>query len=351
MEPDPTSAARRSPHGGNDLQGEAAEWICRHDDGLTAGEQEQFARWRQDPARAAAFARLQATWGALDRVGELWPAGRMAEDPDFALPSPRRRFFWLGPTLLAAAAAVTMLLVLRRPVTSTPPSEFRRGQTAVGEQRRLELSDGSVVQLNTDTAVSIDYSAAERRVNLSRGEAHFAVAKNPDRPFIVAVGGVAVRAVGTAFDVRLRADSIEVLVTEGKVRVDNAMGGSTLLPATDATAAPLLFAGQRILIPIGATSPMAPAGVAPPPATEIARELSWQRGRLQFGPTPLREVVAEFNRYNPHQLIIADPQIGAFRIGGTFRLDGYEDFVRVLEDNYGVQARRGPDATWLSKAK
>lgn len=349
MESDPSLS--RLPAGGEDLQAEAAEWICRHDDGLTTAEQAQFVRWRQDPARAAAYARLQATWGALDRVGELWPASRIAEDPDFALPRRRSGFFWLAPALLATAAVVAVVLVLRHPAANVLPDEFRRGQTAVGEQQKLELSDGSVVQLNTDTAVSINYSAAERRVNLSRGEAHFAVAKNPDRPFIVAVGGVAVRAVGTAFDVRLRADSVEVLVTEGKVRVDDAIGGTTLLPATVGTDTPLLLAGQRVLIPRNATPTAAPAGVSSPPEAEIARELAWQQGRLQFGPTPLSEVVAEFNRYNRHQLIIADPQIGAFRIGGTFRPGDYENFVRVLEDNYGVQARRGPEATWLSKAK
>jgi len=351
MASDPTSSASRAPTGGEDLQAEAAEWICRHDDGLTAAEQEQFARWRQDPLRAAAYARLQTTWGALDRVGELWPASRIAQDPYLALPPRRRRFRWLAPALLATAAAVTVVLVLRQPGTSVPLDEFRRGQTAVGEQRLLELSDGSVVQLNTDTNLSVNYSAAERRVSLSRGEAHFAVAKNPARPFIVAVGGVAVRAVGTAFDVRLRSDSVEVLVTEGKVRVDDAIGGANLLPGMTGADTPLLLAGQRILIPINATAAAGAAGVSAPSAAEIARELSWQQGRLQFGPTPLSEVVAEFNRYNRHQLIIADPQIGAFRIGGTFRFEGYDDFVRVLEDNYGVQARRGPDATWLSKAK
>ena len=343
--PSPT----RQPADDTDFQAEAADWICRHDDGLTAAQREEFARWMQDPSRAAAYARLQATWGALDRVGELWPASRIAEDPDFA-PPVRRRRSWLAPALLAAAAGLAVIFAVRRPTTAGPARESRRGETAVGEQRQLDLSDGSVVQLNTDTALSVDYSAGERRVNLSRGEAHFAVAKNPDRPFVVSVGGVAVRAVGTAFDVRLRAAAVEVLVTEGKVRVDDALQGRSLLPVSSATGTPLLLAGQRVTIPIG------PAGasvtqVSAPPAAEIAQELAWQQGLLEFGPTPLREVVAEFNRYNRHQLIIADPETGLFRIGGTFWLHGYDDLVQVLEDKYGMHAERGPDATRLSKAK
>lgn len=348
---DANRSSRSPTAGGDDCQAEAADWICRHDAGLTAAQREAFARWLQDPRHAAAYARLNATWSALDRLGEIWPASRLADDPDFAPPTRRRRF-WLVPSLLAAAAALApVFFVMHRPTSGATAPESRRGETAVGEQRKLELSDGSVVQLNTDTAVTVDYSTGERRVNLSHGEAHFAVAKNPERPFIVSVGNIAVRAVGTAFDVRLRSDSLEVLVTEGRVRVDDAQRGRSVLPAVSATDTPLLVAGQRVTIPIGVPAGTAVTDVSAPPPAEISQELAWQHGRLEFGPTPLREVVAEFNRYNRHQLIIADPEIGSFRIGGTFLVHGHEDFVRVLEDNYGVRAQRGAETTRLSKAK
>lgn len=349
MESNPSSSNFSPSAAREDVPAEAGEWICRVDAGLDAVEQREFARWLEDPRHASEFNRLKATWNSLDRLAELWPAGRIAQDPDFAPPS-RRKIFWLAPALLAAAMVVVALL-LQRPTPNAASSDFQRGLTAVGEQRQLELSDGSVVQLNTDTAVSVNYSRDERRVRLQHGEAHFAVAKNPDRPFVVAVGGVAVRAVGTAFDVRLRADSVEVLVTEGKVRVDDAIRGGSLLPDSAAASPALLLAGQRVLIPLNPSAPAEATGISAPSSGEISRELAWRQGRLQFGPSPLREVVAEFNRYNRHQLVIADPQIGAFRIGGTFRPQDYENFVRVLEDNYGVQARRGPDATWLSRAK
>ena len=177
------------------------------------------------------------------------------------------------------------------------------------------------------------------------------MAKNPARPFIVAVGGVRVRAVGTAFDVRLRPDSIEVLVTEGKVRVDDALRGKSLLPSPASSEPALLTAGERVLIALESGVTPGAAAVSTPPPAEITRELAWRQGWLQFGPAPLREVVAEFNRYNRHQLVIADPQIGALRIGGNFRPEDYDNFVHVLETVYGVQATRGPDAIWLSKAK
>jgi len=351
MNSESSPSSPRPPAGEADCQDQAADWICRHDEGLTAAQREEFDRWMQDPGHAAAYARLKATWGTLDRMSELWPASRLEEDPDFAPPPRRRLWYWLAPTVLAAAAVVAVFFVVHRAAPGVPANGSWSGETAVGEQRKLELSDGSVVQLNTDTAVSVNYSVGERRVNLSRGEAHFAVAKNPDRPFIVAVGGVTVRAVGTAFDVRLRPDSVEVLVTEGKVRVDDAQRGGSLLPASSGTETPLLVAGQRATISIGSAVASSAAAVSAPLPVEISQELSWQQGRLQFGPTPLSEVVAEFNRYNRHQLIIADPAIGSFRIGGTFLIHGYEDFVRVLEDHYGVRAQRDAGITRLGKAK
>src|SRR5581483_9214616 len=91
--------------------------------------------------------------------------------------------------------------------------------TAAGGYERQTLADGSVVELNGNTQVQVAYSPAERRVRLVQGEAHFTVAKNKRRPFWVEAQGVSVRAVGTAFNVRLDPQRVDVLVTEGRVPV------------------------------------------------------------------------------------------------------------------------------------
>jgi transmembrane sensor len=221
--------------------------------------------------------------------------------------------------------------------------------TAVGEVRKLALPDGSTVVLNPDARLVVEFVAHERRIALGRGEAYFQVAKDPQRPFIVGVGSVAVRAVGTAFDVRRRADAVEVLVTEGKVRVDAASDGHSLLANTGVDR-PVLLAGQRVVVPLaesGMPGPAVPVAVTP---SQISEALAWRERRLDFKATPLAEIVAEFNRYNEHKLVIVDPALADRRFGGTFLATDYEEFVRALEADFEIVAERTAAETRLRRA-
>ena len=241
---------------------------------------------------------------------------------------------------LAAAAGVAVGFFIWQTPTSYPAPDFTlTASTEVGAMRKLPLPDGSVVQLNTDSAITVQFTRTERRVQLVRGEAHFQVAKNPACPFIVNAGTVNVRAVGTAFDVRRRPEAVEVLVTEGKVRVNDSIGGQSRLPASATNADDsLLVAGERAYIFTGASA--APAKVVAVAPVEIGQVLAWQSRRLEFVATPLAEMVEEFNRYNRHKLVIADPRLATRRFGGTFPAGDYEEFVRLLESDFDVVAER-----------
>jgi transmembrane sensor len=203
------------------------------------------------------------------------------------------------------------------------------------------LDDGTVVELNGGAQIDVQFTAAERRVRLVRGEAHFQVAKNPLRPFLVEAGGVTVRAVGTAFNVLLGSQAVDVLVTEGRVRVDP--------PAAAAAArvAPDVSAGQRVVVSLS-------GGAAPVVSTvseeEIARRLAWQPRLLDFSATPLAEVAAEFNRRNRTQLVLADPALRAMPIVASFRSDNLDGFVRMLEISAGVSVERTGDTVVLRRA-
>jgi len=253
--------------------------------------------------------------------------------------------------VLAAAAAVALAWAGWAGFSATRPT----AETDVGAFQKLDLPDGSVVQLNTDSAIKVHYSDHERRVELLRGEAHFDVAKNPARPFIVAAHHVAVRAVGTAFNVRLRDDAVDVLVTEGKVQVNDAVQGGSLLPAApDHAGPPLLVQGESVRVKLAAEAEKS----APPVVAisevggvEMQRALAWQERRLEFEDWPLADVVAEFNRYNRTKLVIVDPALNAKRFSGTFRADAYEPFVRLLEENFGVASERGTQGIELRAAK
>lgn len=336
------------------IEAAAAAWLSLRDRGMSSAETAEFVRWlQQDPQHAAVFAELDHVWKNFDRLGAVPATVAVPSTPDADLLTPRvrrrhprRTLAW---TALGAAAAVAILLAtvaqLRTP--------RHTAETAVGAFQKLDLPDGSVAQLNTDSAIDTVFTATERRVRLVRGEVFFHVTKDAARPFVVTSGPVAVRAVGTAFNVRQRADAVEVLVTEGRVRVDDTHQGRSLLPAattpSSAAAEPaLLVAGERAVVPFSRASSVSAAAPAPAviatvetiAASATHRALAWQERRLEFDAAPLADVVHEFNRYNRQQLVIADATLTAKRFSGTFRADGYEALVRLLEEDFGVTATR-----------
>lgn len=345
-------------HDPEEIEATAAVWLSLRDRGMTETETAEFMRWlQQSPRHAEVFAELDAVWRDFNRTAALRPtgvAGAAPAEPELLAPRPRvgaRRRVAVAWGSLAAAAALALAWAGWAGFSATRPT----AETAVGAFQKLDLEDGSVVQLNTDSAIKVRYTATERRVELLRGEAHFDVAKNPARPFIVAANHVAVRAVGTAFNVRLREDAVDVLVTEGKVQVNDAVKGASLLPAVaEQSGPPLLVQGESVRVKLASEiEKSAPPVVAISElgAVEMQRALAWQERRLEFDDVSLADVVAEFNRYNQTKLVIADPALSAKRFSGTFRADGYEPFVRLLEENFGVASERTAQGIELRAAR
>ncbi len=328
----------------------AAEWFVLRDRGFAAGEQAAFEAWlRADDRHRAAYASLDTTWALLGRV----PVEAVPEPAPAGPSSHRAAYFWPAVTL-AAAAAVALAFVQFRPAPSASLPLSRSITTAVGGLERVGLPDGSRVIVNTGSAVAIRYTAAERAVELVGGEAAFEVAHDAARPFVVRTDGVGVRAVGTAFIVRRRADAVEVLVTEGRVSLGEVESGRDLLASAAGTPASspapaVLAANQRAVISLASRELSAPV-VAQVDAAAVARARAWQERRLEFSDERLDRIVAEFNRYNRHQLIIADPALGAQLFGGKFPTDEPAALVRLLEINFGVVAERGAQGTVLRPA-
>ncbi len=199
------------------------------------------------------------------------------------------------------------------------------------EPRRQVLADGTIVVLREGAEITADFSEVTRRVTLWRGEAHFAVVKNPDRPFIVTALGVDVRAVGTAFSVSLGGAAVDVLVTEGRVAVE---------PAT--TAAAEVDAGQRARVSATGAKPEVSA-VSP---AELAQASAWHIPHIEFSRTPLAEALTLINaRLAPagQRLIEADPTdegLRALRLSGFLAADNAEGFLQLLESQFAVHAER-----------
>lgn len=339
--------AKKLPPESGEAESLAAKWVLRQDRGLSAREQDELSQWlAADPRHRAAFAEHHRGWAELDRLVGLQTSLRAFPDPDLLAPlpaAPGRKFLRFAPLVLAAAAAVMLGLFFRSPAPADAvPPAVRWTPLARIEER--VLSDGSKVQLNRGAVLAVEFTPAERRVRLVRGEAHFAVSKNPLRPFVVVAHGVEVRAVGTAFNVRLGPSAVEVLVTEGKVHVEHpdARSSTGLSAAT-----PLLLPGDHAVVPLAP----APARVAQLSAEQMAAKLAWQPRLLDFSDATLADIAAEFNRHNPVRLVVEDPAVGAMRLSASFRSDNVEGFVRLLGSDFGVRAERRSEGELLLRQR
>lgn len=331
----------------------AAVWAVRHDRGLTATEQDEFSSWlAAAPTHRAAWAEARWGWDELDRLAGLQTSVQAVADPD--LLAPPRRPWWpavnraMAPVPgLAAAFVLGWIVFSASSLVRTPDPETVAQQLALIEQRTL--SDGSIVELNRGAIIREEFEADVRRVLLLQGEAHFQVVHDTSRPFIVETRGVAVRAVGTAFNVRLDASAVNVLVTEGRVSVNDAEHGESLLAAMPDGAPQTLSAGQSARVDLAAAE--APQVVAVT-AAQMEDQLAWKPRLLDFTNAPMPEIVAAFNRGNPVRLTLDDASLADMRLSATFRSDNIEGFVRLMESDFGLRAEwRGDREIGLRRAQ
>lgn len=332
-----------------ELEEEAAIWVWRlDDDNVSAETRAEFEQWlRRDSRHRRAFEELGGVWQSLDELAEAKRDEKVAtfvaeEQRLYAntTPKPGRGHLrrWL-PWAMAASLAVMVGGL----------SWYQRGNesqtlaTAVGQQRSVTLADGSIVQLNTNTILETHFTRGQRVIHLTKGEASFNVARNPDRPFLVHAGNTVVRAVGTEFNVRLRDTmDVEVIVTEGKVEVTPQTGASTKTVVATESLKPImaarseLTAGQRF--EATAASPVATIT----PAT-VSNTLAWREGAIVFDGEPLVQAIAELNRYTDTRLVVADASIHDLRVGGRFRTGDVDGFLEALTKAFPVTTRRTSD--------
>jgi transmembrane sensor len=320
-----------------DIEEKAAAWLARRDAGLNAGEEADFAAWLATDARhRAAYLRLSLAWERSLRLSRLRPEGEPIDADLLAPPrDPSLWGRWRRPMSLAAGLAAAAALIAWWVVG---PGATRTYRTEVGGLSRVILKDGSAVTLNTDSELRVHFTLARRQAELVRGEAHFQVAHDAERPFEVAVAGRTVRAVGTAFDVRLgEGQAMEVMVTEGRIAL---VGASDQGPtSTGAPALTTLGAGES------AVANGTEVSVRRIAATEVSRRLAWESGELSFQGETLSQAVAEFNRYNRRKLKVDDPSIEGLAIGGNFQALDVESFIGALDRSFGIHSRTAVDGT------
>jgi transmembrane sensor len=319
-----------------DIDEEAAAWIWRMDSAAAAASDRQaFEAWlRQDPRHRRAAEELSTVWDALDGLAEAKRDERIATFANTAKPlPPQHRQRWWYAAAAAAAAVVVGVIWLQQ------GSELQTLATAVGQQRNVTLADGSIVTLNTNTIVETDLRRRTREIYLRKGEAHFQVAHDRSRPFLVHAGDALVRAVGTAFEVRVLTDQhVDVVVNEGRVEVQATLPeaapqnpSAPIRPA--ATAVRALNAGERL------STASHDYAVTPITAQQLSSELAWREGAIIFDGEPLSEAIEEIERYTDARIVVSDPQIAALRVGGRFRTGDVQEFFDALQTALPVSIR------------
>jgi len=320
-----------------EIEEEAARWTWRLDDeAFTAADQQAFDAWlRQDARHRRVFEETSKVWSALDGLAEAKRGEKIAA---FASPPPLARV-GLARWWMSAAAAVLVLVAagfwwLRQ------GNEIQTLATAVGQQRNVTLVDGSIVTLNTNTIIETDLSRSLRQIYLRKGEAHFQVAHDRSRPFLVHAGDAVVRAVGTQFEVRLRPDQhVDVTVNEGRVEVqaNPPFDAPRASGAASQSATRALAAGEQLST---ATTGYAVQRVTP---EQLSSEMAWREGAIIFDGRPLAQAIVEIERYTDARIVVTDPGVAALRVGGRFRTDDVQGFFQGLEAALPVSVRRTPD--------
>lgn len=361
-----------NPDGNDDIEEIASDWLVRRQsERWTQADQVQLEQWLEaSTLHRVAFLRLELAWEESARLKALG-AGIVGDEP----PAPgcwnltplfdSRRAAALDQTKgndldseaaephgaraaggastrsasrprgfhLAMAASVLLAVVAGIGTYGLRSDSSDRYVTPVGGRASVPMLDGSKITLNTNSQLRVALTATERRVNLHQGEAFFEVEKDPQRPFVVEVGNKRVVAIGTKFSVRRDGDDVEVVVTEGKVRVEDR---AVLKHGGGVEAA----ASAPVLLTPGAIARASEGGVLVQRKSvhDAEAHLSWRVGVLMFRDQSLAGVAAELNRYNVRQIVIADPEAGALKVEGNFTATNLDAFVRLIESGFPVRA-------------
>lgn len=332
------------------VHSEAGAWLAKLDRGLSGDERAALQEWLvESRGNRETLFRMAELWDQMDslsRLSDLFPDVSRQRPPAWRYS-------------LAAAAIILVVGALAfqqfagpedpaRPAShplASDPSQPSPGdfddiyETATGEYSSVNLPDGTGVILNTNSLIRVSYTGAERYIILSRGEAHFTVAEDTNRPLTVRAGNRLIRAVGTAFNVEIgRNNIVEIIVTEGRVAiVDQAAPGKTGIPADVirmAQDAPVVSEGEAAIL--DSTNAQV-RKIAP---EEVAVDLSWREGNLIFQGETLEEAIHEISRYTSVEFEILDERLKAVRVAGLFKAGDINGLLLTLRENFQIPSQR-----------
>jgi transmembrane sensor len=314
---------------------EAAAWVARLDGRAAApDERARFDDWlSRSSAHAAAYEEALRTWRDLaamrsgERYQSLLGEPTLREKTLSALRAPRRAAF------AVAVAAVAAIVWLGFSIDTLPfLHQPTRVVTELTEVREMTLPDGTRIALGAQSQLDFVVTGKTRRATVISGDAFFAVAHDPQRPFIVSAGDYTVRVVGTQFEIRKRPDAVRIAVSEGQVAVKRS--------DTDDASFFLSGAAWTAGSAVGDIRAVDPLDVG-----------AWRSGRLAYDNARLRDVVADANRYTRERIVVADLQLEELRLTTSFRTSQIDAMVETLQAALPLVAERQPNGDIVLRAR
>ena len=321
------------------IEAEAATWVAQLDSrGENGVDLDELSAWTgQSVQHREAFERMATLWLGADVLDKL---NYMDDAEEVRTNLNRRQNLVRWVSGIAATFVIGASVWLASDLSAPTGVQTAQYATAIGEQQTIALADGSSVILNTNSDIAVDLSENKRQITLLKGEAHFDVAHDPDRPFVVYARDGIVKAVGTAFTVQLHGEAVEVTVSEGVVAI--------LTPPEEIPSDDLADLAIEELTPIAALTVGESAvieeemveSVIRMSEDDLDRKLLWRGGFLAFTGEPLSTVVADVSRYTDIRIEIDDPELENLPIGGYFKVGEVEDMFDSLEASFGVTVNR-----------
>ncbi|NQZ87652.1 MAG: FecR domain-containing protein [Colwellia sp.] len=326
-----------------EIQEQACLWISRIDRGCTKSEKKEIALWiNQSNAHREILMKMASLWDDLSVLNELSALFPLEN----ATKRTRHHF-----RKIAVAASVIFVALLGGSLTTDfqifpslnqNQNVVQKFSTKVGKQAIFSLSDGTSIQLNTNSMIEVVYSERQRYVKLLQGEAKFDVAKDSTRPFTVNAGEKSFTALGTIFNVQKDTNKdLELLVTEGKVLISTSdefieyvthqTGSITLvnLPGVLVNSGEKAVINDNVLRPINKVT-----------LVQVQRDLAWQQGMLIFEGEPLGKALKEISRYSNTHFEIMDDELSQLVIAGYFKADDIDGLLKSLSLNFNIHHQR-----------
>jgi transmembrane sensor len=297
-----------------EIDAATATWLDKRDCGNWSDDDEKaFAAWLDaDPIHRITYWRMEAAWSRTERLTALRPQS-----------APRSKTFAF---FRVAAATVTVSVIAAGAWYAIPRETGVTYATSIGGHESIMLTDGSRIELNTDSAIRLADSAHARNIWLEKGEAYLQVTHDASRPLTVFVGNRRIVDLGTKFVVKRGTDRLEVAVLEGRVSLDAGDTSNT----------------QATVLQQGETAIASADGVLVHRKTtrELSDELGWRRGVIVFDNTPLGEAAEQVSRYNAVKVTVTDSTIARLPVTGTVSSTDPNEFLRMARVVFGLRAQK-----------